>query len=138
HAPTAAGPANVGAMAVSARVLLVLPYLSFISLGLPDALIGVTWPSVYRHFYLPPGALSALLTATVTGYLVATLFYGRLQQAMGIGGLLAGSSALIVISLVGYASAPAWGWFVAAGILAGLGAGAIDAGLNAYAAQRFS
>jgi fucose permease len=125
-------------MPVPALFLLALTYLGFVSLGLPDSITGVVWPSVHRHFGIPHGHLGMLLTATGSGYLVSTMLAGRLLQAVGVGGLLAGSCALVAVSLTGYALAPSWAWFVGSGVIAGLGAGAIDTGLNAYAARHFS
>lgn len=119
-------------------VLLLLTYLGFISLGLPDSLLGVVWPSVYPHFGLTANYLGIVLTASVSGYLVSSLSAGRLLQSLGVGGLLAGSTALVAVALLGFAWAPAWPLFVASAVVAGLGSGAIDSGLNAYAARHFS
>ncbi|MNY00012.1 Glucose/mannose transporter GlcP [compost metagenome] len=118
--------------------LLIITYLGFISLGLPDSILGVVWPSVYPHFGLTAGYLGMVLTATVVGYLISSFNAGRLLQRLGVGGLLAASCALVTVSLTGFALAPAWPLFVASGVIAGLGAGAIDSGLNAYAARHFS
>lgn len=118
--------------------LLVLTYLGFVSLGLPDTINGVVWPSVARHFGLPLGYLGAVLVASLAGYLVSSLSAGTAMQRLGVGGLLVGSCLLVVVSLAGFGLAPAFGWFVASAVVAGLGAGAIDAGLNAYAAHQFS
>lgn len=121
-----------------ARLLLAITYLGFISLGLPDSIIGIAWPSVYPHFKLTAGHLGTVLAATVTGYLVSSMLAGRFLQMLGVGGLLAASSALVALSLAGFALAPAWPLFVGSAVIAGLGAGAIDSGLNAYAARHFS
>ncbi|MBO9539080.1 MFS transporter [bacterium] len=118
--------------------LLVIAYLGFISLGLPDSILGVVWPSVYPHFGLTAGHLGVVLTATVSGYLVSSLLAGRVLQLLGVGGLLAASCALVSVSLAGFALAPVWLVFVGSAVIAGLGAGAIDSGLNAYAARHFS
>ena len=125
-------------MAMPSRFLLIITYLGFISLGLPDSILGVVWPSVYPHFGLAASYLGMVLTATVVGYLVSSFNAGRLLQRLGVGGLLAASCALVTLSLVGFALAPAWPLFVASGVFAGLGAGAIDSGLNAYAARHFT
>ncbi len=118
--------------------LLIITYLGFISLGLPDSLLGVVWPSVYPHFGVSAGYLGVVLAVTVCGYLVSSLLTGRLLQVLGVGGLLAASCALVSVSLAGFALAPAWPIFVGSAVFAGLGAGAIDSGLNAYAARHFS
>lgn len=118
--------------------LLVITYLGFISLGLPDSVLGVVWPSVYPHFNLTADALGVVLAATVVGYLVSSVLAGRALQALGVGGLLAASCALVSVSLAGFALAPTWPVFVGSAVVAGLGGGAIDSGLNAYAARHFS
>lgn len=119
-------------------VFLLITYLGFISLGLPDSLLGVVWPSVYAHFGVAPDHLAILLAVSVSGYLLSSFLAGRALQILGVGGLLAASSALVVLSLAGFALAPAWALFVASGAIAGIGSGAIDAALNAYAARHFS
>ena len=117
--------------------LVAITFLAFISLGLPDAVLGVAWPSIQRTFGLPVSQLGLLLTTSMVGYLTASFASGETVRRLGVGGLLLASSGLVVASLAGYALAPAWWVMVACGLLAGLGAGAIDAGLNAYAAAHF-
>lgn len=119
-------------------LLIGLAYLSFVSLGLPDGLLGIAWPSIRASFDLPVDALGALLVMFTTGYLVSSFSSGRLLARMNVGALLALSCLATAISLLGYALAPSWWMLVALGSLAGLGAGAIDAGLNTFAATNFS
>lgn len=125
-------------MPASSLFLLVLTYLGFVSLGLPDTITGVVWPSVSKHFALPLGYLGTVLVAQVSGFLVSSLSAGTAMQRLGVGGLLSASGALVAVSLAGFGLAPSFGWFLAAAVFAGLGAGAIDSGLNAYAARHFS
>ncbi|HET9529037.1 MAG TPA: MFS transporter [Blastocatellia bacterium] len=119
-------------------LLVSLAYLSFISLGLPDGLLGVAWPSIRAYFDLPIDALGALLVMFTSGYLLSSFISGRLLARMSVGALLALSCLATAASLLGYAAAPFWWVMVALGALSGLGAGAIDAGLNTYAATHFS
>lgn len=117
------------------RVLLLgIAYLGFVSLGLPDGLLGVAWPSIRATFGLPLDALGALLVTFTAGYLVSSAASGWVVARIGVGALLALSGAATAASLLGYALAPTWWALVALGALSGLGAGAIDAGLNAYVA----
>ena len=118
--------------------LLALTYLSFVSLGLPDGLTGVAWPSIRVSFNLPLDALGSLLVMFTTGYLVSSFSSGRILALMGLGSLLSVSCLATAVSLIGYALAPAWWVIVALGLISGLGAGAIDAGLNTFAASQFS
>lgn len=120
------------------RALLVaLAYAAFISLGLPDGLTGVAWPSIRTTFALPLDALGAFLTSGTVGYLVSSFSSGRLLAHLGVGWLLVLSCLATSLSLLGYGATPLWLLMVGLGLLAGLGAGAIDAGLNSYAAENF-
>jgi len=118
--------------------LLVLAYIAFISLGLPDGLLGVAWPSIRSDFGLHLDMLGTLLAASTLGYLTSSFFSGRVMARLGVGGLLAASCLTTGASLLGYTLVPTWGMIVALGILAGLGAGAIDAGINTYIASEHS
>lgn len=118
--------------------LLLLAYLAFISLGLPDTIFGIAWPSLRQQFALPPEAIGAALVAGVSGYFCSGLLAGGLMQRLGVGGLLSLSSALVALGLAGYALAPTWSLFFPVAFFVGLGSGAIDAALNAYAARHFS
>ncbi len=124
-------------MARPAIVTLVLSYLAFIALGLPDAVFGVAWPSLQRAFGVPPSAMAAVLTAGVGGYFVSGLCAGAAANWLGVGGLLTLSTALVAAALFGYALAPSWSAFFPFGAVIGLGSGAIDSGLNGYAARQF-
>ena len=119
-------------------LLALLAFLAFVSLGLPDGLLGPSWPSMQRSFEVPLDALGSLVAATTAGYLVASFSAGAILRAVPLGAVLALSTAAAATALLGIALAPAWPAVLAFGALAGLGGGAIDAGLNAYGAARFS
>lgn len=118
--------------------LILIAFVAFISLGLPDGVLGVAWPSVRGTFGLPVSQLGALLTAGMCGYLASSFSSGVVVPRLGVGRLLLASSLCVVGASVGFATAPAWAVMVAMGFVGGVGAGAIDAGLNAYAAHHFS
>jgi fucose permease len=122
----------------STLLLVGLTYISFISLGLPDGLLGVAWPSLRAFFKLPLDALGPLLVMFTISYLLSSFSSGKMLGRMNVGTLLALSCLATAVSLLMYALAPSWWIMVAFGLLAGLGAGAIDAGLNTYAATHFS
>jgi fucose permease len=115
-----------------------LAYLGFVSLGLPDGLLGVAWPSIRASFNLPLDALGALLVMFTIGYLLSSFSSGRILARINVGSLLALSCLATAVSLLGYALAPRWSVMVTLALLSGLGAGAIDAGLNTFAATHFS
>lgn len=111
-----------------AAFLLFICYLGFVSLGLPDALIGVAWPSVRRAFELRQSDISWIFIGSGCSYFLSSFFAGRLLKLFTVGVLLAGSSALVALSGFDYALARAWPFFAAGSLLHGLGSGAIDAG----------
>lgn len=118
--------------------LLAISYLGFISLGLPDTMLGVLWPDLKQSFNLSQGMLGGILLALGIGYILASAWSGSLVAWLGVGRLLTLSSTLMAVSVVGYAITPWWGGFILCALLSGLGSGAIDAGMNAFAAERFS
>lgn len=119
-------------------LLIGLAYVAFISLGLPEGLTGVAWPSIRATFDLPLGALGALIGTITIGYLIASFSAARLMQRLGVGWLLTLSSLITALSLLAYGILPSWALMVGFGVLIGVGAGAIDVGLNTYAAAHFS
>ena len=112
--------------------LIVLAFIAFISLGLPDGLLGVSWPSMRKDFSLPLDALGWLLFASVSGYITSSFFNGVAIRKLGIGKLLSLSCGATGMALIAYTLVPEWYMDCLCGIIAGLGAGAIDAGLNVF------
>ena len=119
-------------------ITLIIAILAFVSLGLPDGALGVAWPSIRGTFSLSLSQLGTLLTASMLGYLFASTVSGKLVAVLGVGHLLTLSTALMAAAAAGYALSPTWWVMIACGVGAGLGSGAIDAGLNAYAAHHFT
>ncbi len=112
--------------------------MAFIALGMPDGLLGVAWPSIRAGFSIPLDAMGMLLITATSGYLVSSFFSGRLIARLGVGRLLIASCTLTGLALISYTLVPQWWMMVLLGIAAGLGAGAIDAGLNTYVAAHFN
>jgi fucose permease len=115
----------------------VLSFLAFAGLGLPDGVLGVAWPSMRSELGLALDGLGALLVSTTAGYVTSSFLAGALLARMSLGVLLTLSCLFTGATLVGYALAPAWLVIVALGTVVGLGAGAIDAGINTFAATNF-
>jgi fucose permease len=136
--PTAERPARPARQQRTSLTILALVFVGFVSLGLPDGLLGVAWPSIRQTFGLPLDALGAVFLTTVCGYLAASLTSGWVVERIGVGMLLALSAFATALSLLAYALAPGWAIIVVVGLLAGLGGGAIDAGLNSYVALAHS
>jgi fucose permease len=116
----------------------VLAYVGFISLGLPDGVNGVAWPSVRDSFSVGSGALGIISISLGVGYVLSSLFAGTLVGRLGVGRVLAGSTALAAAGLAVHATAPRWLPFVTGASLVGLGSGAVDAALNAFVARTYA
>lgn len=117
--------------------VILLAFVAFVALGLPDGLLGVGWPSIRAGFSVPLDAIGMFLTASVAGYMTSSFLSGFLLARVGVGRVLAASCFLTGVALIGYTLVPEWWMMVLLGVFAGLGAGAIDAGLNTYVAAHF-
>ena len=119
-------------------LIIALAYAAFVGLGLINSIVGVAWPSIRGTFGLPLDALGALLFGSTVGYMVASALSGRLLALLKGGVMLSLSCALAALALLASGGAPGWAVLVALGVLSGASGGAIDGGLNAYAAAHFS
>lgn len=118
--------------------LIIISFSAFISLGLPDGLHGVAWPGIRDHFHLSIDAIGLVFIFSTAGYMLSSFFSGVLVRKMGIGGLLGISCAATATALCTYAVTPVWWLFVIIAALGGLGAGAIDAGINTFVAKHYN
>jgi fucose permease len=118
--------------------LMLVTFFAFISIGFPDAVLGVAWPSMRETFGRPLSNVGFILFASGTGYFLSGIIAGKAIGALGVGRLLAVSTSFVAIGLFGYASTPTFWLVLAAAVLIGLGSGAVDTGLNFYAAEHFS
>lgn len=118
--------------------LLGIVYLSFISLGLPDAVIGVAWPAIRQDMSQPLAAVGVLTIIITLCAAASSWLSGRLIQRMGTGVVTASSCLMTALALLGFSLAPSFGWLVAMVIPMGLGAGAVDAGLNQFVAAHYT
>ena len=100
--------------------LILLAYIAFIALGMPDGLMGVAWPSIRNGFGIPLDALGSLLAVSVTGYVISSFLSGRLISRLGVGRVLVISCAMTGIALLGYTLVPQWWMMVSLAILSGL------------------
>ncbi|MDA3900247.1 MAG: MFS transporter [Spirochaetes bacterium] len=119
-------------------LVIPLSFAAFISLGLPDGLMGVAWPGIASSFTLPLDYVGILLITGTAGYIISSFFSPSITRILGVGGLLAASCFLTATGLLVYGSTPTWMLFIPFSIILGVGAGAIDAGINTYIAQNHS
>jgi len=118
-------------------LLIGIAYSSFILLGLPNGSLGVAWPSIRESFGISLDAMGTLLTAVTIGYILSSFNSGRIVARFGIGPVMLATSIASGVGLLGYAVAPAWWVMVLFGLLAGMGGGAVDAGMNMYVAANY-
>lgn len=120
-----------------AHLLLVIIYLSFISLGLPDSLLGAAWPSMYEGLAVPVSyaGIVAMLISGCT--ILSSLFSDRGVRALGTGRVTALSVGTTAAALFGFSVSRTFGALCLWAIPYGLGAGSVDAVLNNFVALRY-
>jgi fucose permease len=118
--------------------LLIVVFLAFISIGLPDAVLGVAWPAIRESFDRPRADLGFILFGAGFGYFSSGILAGKAIELLGVGRLLAVSTGAVATGLLGYAVAPGFWFLLVVAALIGFGSGAVDAGLNYYASEHFS
>lgn len=119
------------------HLLLVIIYLSFISLGLPDALLGAAWPSMYPQFDIPVSYAGILSTIIALGTVVSSLQSDRLTRKLGTGKVTAISVGMTALALFGFSISHSFWMLCLWAVPYGLGAGSVDASLNNYVALHY-
>ena len=118
--------------------LLAIIYLAFISLGLPDSVLGVAWPAM-RVSLDQPLAAAGLVTFTVTACtVVSSLASAAVLQRLGTGLVVTISGVLTGVGLLGFALSPSLAWVLVCAVPLGLGAGSVDAALNHFVADHYA
>ncbi len=113
-------------------LLLAIIYLSFISLGLPDSLIGSAWPVMHVDLGVTMSSAGIITIIISVGTIIASFFSNALTNKLGTGLVTAISVALTALGLIGFSFAKAFWMLCVFAIPYGLGAGAVDAALNNY------
>ncbi len=117
--------------------LLIVIYIAFIGLGVPDSLIGSAWPAVHAEMNIPVEAVS-ILTFIISGCTVlSSMFSAGILNKFGTSKVTAFSTAMTTAALLGFSFAPSFWVMIPLAVILGLGAGAIDSGLNNYVALHF-
>lgn len=117
--------------------LLVVIYVAFIGLGVPDSLIGSAWPAIHSQMSIPVEAVS-VLTFIISGCTVlSSMFSAGILNKFGTSKVTAFSTAMTAAALFGFSEASSFGFMLPLAVLLGLGAGAVDSGLNNYVAVHF-
>ena len=117
--------------------LLIIIYLSFIGLGLPDTMLGAAWPAMYRDLSAPIHYAGIISMITAAGSVVSSLMSARITRFAGTGVVTVSSVFLTAMALIGFSFSNNVVWLFILAIPLGLGAGSVDAALNNYVALHF-
>ena len=119
------------------QLLLPIIYLAFISLGLPDSLLGSAWPSMYPLLGVPVSYAGILSMIISFGTIVSSLNSDRLTRALGAGKVTAISVGMTAAALFGFSVSTQFWMLCLWAVPYGLGAGSVDAALNNYVALHY-
>lgn len=119
------------------QLLLIIIYLSFISLGLPDSLLGSAWPTMYPQLEVPVSYAGIISMIIAVGTVVSSLQSDRLPRRFGTGKVTAFSVATTAVALFGFSVSSRFWQLCLWAIPYGLGAGSVDASLNNYVALHY-
>ena len=120
------------------HLLLAVIYLAFISLRLPDSLLGSAWPSMHLEFGVPVSYAGVISMIIALGTVVSSLQSDRLTRRLGAGMVTALSVLLTVLALLGFSLSRSFFALCLLAIPYGLGAGSVDAALNNYVALNYA
>lgn len=120
------------------HLLLAVIYLSFISLGLPDSLLGAAWPSIYPELGVPVSYSGIIFCIISVGTVISSLQSDRLTRRFGAGWVTVVSVGITAAALFGFSVSRSFQALCLWAIPYGLGAGSVDAALNNYVAIHFS
>ncbi len=119
------------------RLLLVIIYLAFISLGLPDSLLGVAWPLLRLDWNLPLDYAGLIATVTISSTIVSSFLSGRIISRFGTGKVTFVSCLMTSGALLGISISPSFVWILLFSIPLGFGAGSVDTALNNYVSLHY-
>lgn len=122
---------------VMVHLLLSVIYLAFISLGLPDGLLGAAWPSMYPQLQIPVSYAGIVSIIICVGTIVSSLLSDRLTHKLGSGMVTAISVAMTAVALLGFSFSRSFWMLCIWSLPYGLGAGSVDASLNNYVALHY-
>ena len=119
------------------HLLLAIIYLAFISLGLPDALLGSAWPTMYTEFGVPVSYAGIISMIIALGTIISSLQSDRLTRRFGTGKVTAVSVGITAAALLGFSFTHSFWLLCLWAVPYGLGAGSVDASLNNYVALHY-
>lgn len=119
-------------------LLLLIIYIAFISLGLPDAMLGAAWPTIQVDFAVPMAGAGLISMIISGGTILSSILSGRLIIRLGTGKVTLFSVTLTAVALFGFSTSHHYLFLCLLAVPLGLGAGAVDAALNHFVALHFS
>lgn len=119
-------------------LLLAVIYLAFISLGLPDSLLGAAWPTMSHDLSVPVSWAGGISMVISLGTIISALLSDHMTLRFGVGRVMVASVALTAAALVGFSYSTGYGMLIACAVPYGLGAGGVDAALNNYVAVHYA
>lgn len=119
------------------QILLAIIYLAFISLGLPDSLLGSAWPMMYTELSVPLSYAGIISTIIAFGTIISSLLSDRLTRNLGAGKVTAISVAMTAAALFGFSVSRSFWMLCLWSVPYGVGAGCVDAALNNYVALHY-
>ncbi len=118
-------------------ILLVIIYLAFISLGLPDSILGVSWPLMSSDFAVSLDKAGLISLAVTLSTIFSSMISGHVIKRLGTGLVTLVSCTFTAGALIGFSLSPSFGWLILLALPLGLGAGSVDTALNNYVALHF-
>ena len=119
-------------------LLIAIIYISFISLGLPDALLGAAWPTMCIQFGVPVSYAGAVSMIVSAGTIISSLLSDRMTRWLGTGKVTAVSVCTTAVALFGFSVSTEYWMLLLWAVPMGLGAGSVDAALNNYVALHYA
>lgn len=123
---------------MAGSILLIVIYIAFISLGLPDSLLGTAWPTMRLGLNLPLEAAGVFIMITTLSTAISSFISGHIISRLGTGRVTLISCVLTGSMLLCYSLAPSFIWLLLFTIPLGFGAGAVDTGLNNFVARHYT
>ncbi len=120
------------------QLLLIIIYLAFISLGLPDSLLGSAWPKMYQEFSVPVSYAGGISMIIAVGTIISSLQSDRLTKKLGTGKVTTISVMMTAAALFGFSISHSYAALCLWAVPYGLGAGSVDASLNNYVALHYT
>ena len=125
-------------MPIPSSTLIPVIYLAFISLGLPDSVLGVAWPAMRSSLGAPLEAAGLIAIILTSCSALSSVASGVVARRLGPGKIVLASSVLTAAGLLGYSLSPSYFWVLVSALPLGFGAGAVDSTLNGYVATHYS